>query len=142
MRDALERLDTLYPDLMIKFGGHAMAAGLSLEEHKFEQFQQRFGELVTEWLDPALLQGEVISDGPLSAAEMSMEVAQLLRDAGPWGQMFPEPLFDGRFRLLQQRLVGERHLKVMVEPSAAAPCWMASHLILIRPVGRITACGR
>ncbi|ECC9553078.1 single-stranded DNA-specific exonuclease [Salmonella enterica subsp. salamae] len=121
MRDALERLDTLYPDLMIKFGGHAMAAGLSLEEHKFEQFQQRFGELVTEWLDPALLQGEVLSDGPLSAAEMSMEVAQLLRDAGPWGQMFPEPLFDGRFRLLQQRLVGERHLKVMVEPVGGGP---------------------
>lgn len=121
MRDALERLDTLYPDLMIKFGGHAMAAGLSLEEHKFEQFQQRFGELVTEWLDPALLQGEVISDGPLSAAEMSMEVAQLLRDAGPWGQVFPEPLFDGRFRLLQQRLVGERHLKVMVEPVGGGP---------------------
>ncbi|WDY20580.1 single-stranded-DNA-specific exonuclease RecJ [Salmonella enterica] len=121
MRDALERLDTLYPDLMIKFGGHAMAAGLSLEEHKFEQFQQRFGELVTEWLDPALLQGEVISDGPLSAADMSMEVAQLLRDAGPWGQMFPEPLFDGRFRLLQQRLVGERHLKVMVEPVGGGP---------------------
>ncbi|EJK0813549.1 single-stranded-DNA-specific exonuclease RecJ [Salmonella enterica] len=121
MRDALERLDTLYPGLMIKFGGHAMAAGLSLEEHKFEQFQQRFGELVTEWLDPALLQGEVISDGPLSAAEMSMEVAQLLRDAGPWGQMFPEPLFDGRFRLLQQRLVGERHLKVMVEPVVGGP---------------------
>ncbi|WP_122071553.1 single-stranded-DNA-specific exonuclease RecJ [Salmonella enterica] len=121
MRDALERLDTLYPDLMIKFGGHAMAAGLSLEEHKFEQFQQRFGELVTEWLDPALLQGEVISDGPLSAAEMSMEVAQLLRDAGPWGQMFPEPLFDGRFRLLQQRLVGERHLKGMVEPVGGGP---------------------
>ncbi|WP_122040900.1 single-stranded-DNA-specific exonuclease RecJ [Salmonella enterica] len=121
MRDALERLDTLYPDLMIKFGGHAMAAGLSLEEHKFEQFQQRFGELVTEWLDPALLQGEGISDGPLSAAEMSMEVAQLLRDAGPWGQMFPEPLFDGRFRLLQQRLVGERHLKVMVEPVGGGP---------------------
>ncbi|ECO4189469.1 single-stranded-DNA-specific exonuclease RecJ [Salmonella enterica] len=121
MRDALERLDTLYPDLMIKFGGHAMAAGLSLEEHKFEQFQQRFGELVMEWLDPALLQGEVISDGPLSAAEMSMEVAQLLRDAGPWGQMFPEPLFDGRFRLLQQRLVGERHLKVMVEPVGGGP---------------------
>ncbi|EAR7757322.1 single-stranded-DNA-specific exonuclease RecJ [Salmonella enterica] len=121
MRDALERLDTLYPDLMIKFGGHAMAAGLSLEEHKFEQFQQRFSELVKEWLDPALLQGEVISDGPLSAAEMSMEVAQLLRDAGPWGQMFPEPLFDGRFRLLQQRLVGERHLKVMVEPVGGGP---------------------
>jgi len=121
MRDALERLDSLHPGLMIKFGGHAMAAGLSLEEAKFDLFQQRFGELVTEWLDPSLLQGEVVSDGPLSAAEMTMEVAQLLRDAGPWGQMFPEPLFDGRFRLLQQRLVGERHLKVMVEPVGGGP---------------------
>ncbi|WP_297201907.1 single-stranded-DNA-specific exonuclease RecJ [uncultured Pluralibacter sp.] len=121
MRDALERLDTLYPGLMIKFGGHAMAAGLSLEEAKYEEFQRRFGELVTEWLDPALLQGEVVSDGPLSGPEMTMEVAQMLRDAGPWGQMFPEPLFDGRFRLLQQRLVGERHLKVMVEPVDGGP---------------------
>ncbi|HBU8852701.1 single-stranded-DNA-specific exonuclease RecJ [Citrobacter sp. Cs237] len=121
MRDALERLDTLHPGLMIKFGGHAMAAGLSLEESRFELFQQRFGELVTDWLDPSLLQGEVVSDGPLSAAEMTMEVAQMLRDAGPWGQMFPEPLFDGRFRLLQQRLVGERHLKVMVEPVGGGP---------------------
>ncbi|MDT3754702.1 MULTISPECIES: single-stranded-DNA-specific exonuclease RecJ [Citrobacter] len=121
MRDALERLDTLHPGMIIKFGGHAMAAGLSLEEAQFERFQQRFGELVTEWLDPALLQGEVVSDGPLSAAEMTMEVAQMLRDAGPWGQMFPEPLFDGHFRLLQQRLVGERHLKVMVEPVGGGP---------------------
>ena len=121
MRDALERLDTLFPGLILKFGGHAMAAGLSLEEARFKEFQQRFGELVTEWLDPALLQGEVVSDGPLAAAEMSMEVAQMLRDAGPWGQMFPEPLFDGRFRLLQQRLVGERHLKVMVEPVGGGP---------------------
>lgn len=121
MRDALERLDTLNPGLILKFGGHAMAAGLSLEEARFEEFQQRFGELVTEWLDPALLQGEVVSDGPLDAGEMSMEVAQMLRDAGPWGQMFPEPLFDGRFRLLQQRLVGERHLKVMVEPVGGGP---------------------
>ncbi|HCB2272702.1 TPA: single-stranded-DNA-specific exonuclease RecJ [Citrobacter koseri] len=121
MRDALERLDTLYPGMMLKFGGHAMAAGLSLEEAQFEHFQQRFGELVTEWLEPSLLQGEVVSDGPLSVAEMTMEVAQLLRDAGPWGQMFPEPLFDGRFRLLQQRLVGERHLKVMVEPVGGGP---------------------
>ena len=121
MRDALERLDTLYPGMILKFGGHAMAAGLSLEEAQFERFQQRFGELVTEWLDPALLQGEVVSDGPLSAAEMTMEIAQMLRDAGPWGQMFPEPLFDGHFRLLQQRLVGERHLKVMVEPVGGGP---------------------
>ena len=121
MRDALERLDTLHPGLMLKFGGHAMAAGLSLEEERFEEFQRCFGELVTEWLDPALLQGEILSDGELSPQEMTLEMAQMLRDAGPGGQMFPEPLFDGRFRLLQQRLVGERHLKVMVEPVGGGP---------------------
>ncbi|SFT83060.1 exonuclease RecJ [Kosakonia arachidis] len=121
MRDALERLDTLYPGMMLKFGGHAMAAGLTLEEQRFEEFQQRFGELVTEWLDPALLQGEVVSDGPLTPQEMTLDVAEMLREAGPWGQMFPEPLFDGEFRLLQQRLVGERHLKVMLEPVGGGP---------------------
>ncbi|WXT37626.1 single-stranded-DNA-specific exonuclease RecJ [Salmonella enterica subsp. enterica serovar Infantis] len=121
MRDALERLDTLYPDLMIKFGGHAMAAGLSLEEHKFEQFQQRFGELVTEWLDPALLQGEVISDGSIKRGGDVYGSGATVAGCRPWGQMFPEPLFDGRFRLLQQRLVGERHLKVMVEPVGGGP---------------------
>jgi single-stranded-DNA-specific exonuclease len=121
MRDALERLDTLYPGMMLKFGGHAMAAGLSLEEVRFEEFRQRFGDLIGEWLDPALLQGEIWSDGPLSAQEMTLEVAEMLRDAGPWGQMFPEPLFDGKFRILQQRLVGERHLKVMVEPVGGGP---------------------
>ncbi|WP_318392923.1 single-stranded-DNA-specific exonuclease RecJ [Enterobacter sp.] len=121
MRDALERLDTLYPGMMLKFGGHAMAAGLSLELARFEEFQQRFGALVTEWLDPALLQGEIVTDGPLDAHEMTLEVAEMLRDAGPWGQMFPEPLFDGQFRLLQQRIVGERHLKVMIEPLGGGP---------------------
>ncbi|MDF7759368.1 single-stranded-DNA-specific exonuclease RecJ [Kosakonia cowanii] len=121
MRDALERLDTLYPGMMLKFGGHAMAAGLTLEEANFDAFQQRFGDLVTEWLDPALLQGEILSDGPLTAQEMTLEVAEMLREAGPWGQMFPEPIFDGEFRLLQQRLVGERHLKVMLEPIGGGP---------------------
>jgi single-stranded-DNA-specific exonuclease len=142
MRDALERLDTLYPGLMIKFGGHAMAAGLSLEEAKFDEFQRLFGELVTDWIDPALLQGEVVSDGELSPLEMTMDVAQMLRDAGPWGQMFPEPLFDGRFRLLQQRIVGERHLKVMVEPVGGGRCWTALPLTLTRRYGRTTACAR
>lgn len=121
MRDTLERLDTLYPGMMLKFGGHAMAAGLTLEEANFDAFQQRFGDLVTEWLDPALLQGEILSDGPLTAQEMTLEVAEMLREAGPWGQMFPEPMFDGEFRLLQQRLVGERHLKVMLEPVGGGP---------------------
>lgn len=121
MRDALERLDTLYPGMMLKFGGHAMAAGLSLQSDRFEEFQQRFAALVGEWLDPALLQGEIWSDGALHPQEMTLDVAEMLRDAGPWGQMFPEPLFDGRFRVLQQRLVGERHLKLMLEPIGGGP---------------------
>ncbi|MDU6925046.1 single-stranded-DNA-specific exonuclease RecJ [Franconibacter helveticus 513] len=121
MRDALERLDTLYPGMMLKFGGHAMAAGLSLEAARFDEFQKRFSDLVNDWLDPAMLQGEIWSDGALAPQEMTLEVAEMLREAGPWGQMFPEPLFDGRFRILQQRLVGERHLKLMLEPVGGGP---------------------
>ncbi|WP_279024111.1 single-stranded-DNA-specific exonuclease RecJ [Gibbsiella quercinecans] len=121
MRDALERLDTLHPGLMMKFGGHAMAAGLSLEAARFDEFRQRFGELVGEWLDPALLEGVVWSDGELGQQELTLEMAELLRSGGPWGQAFPEPTFDGRFRILQQRLVGEKHLKLMVEPLGGGP---------------------
>ena len=120
-RDALERLDTLNPGLILKFGGHAMAAGLSLEEAKFEQFSTLFSALVGEWLDADALQGVIWSDGELSAPDLTLPVAEMLRDAGPWGQAFPEPVFDGKFKLLQQRLVGERHLKVMVEPLGGGP---------------------
>ncbi|TKI03806.1 single-stranded-DNA-specific exonuclease RecJ [Martelella alba] len=121
LRDLLERLDTLYPGMMLKFGGHAMAAGLSLELAQFDAFQRRFAALVDEWLDPALLDGAIWSDGELSGAELTLATAELLRDGGPWGQAFPEPQFDGRFRVLQQRLVGERHLKMMVEPLSGGP---------------------
>ena len=121
MRDALERLDTLHPGLIIKFGGHAMAAGLSLEEAKFAEFRQHFGDLVGEWLDKEALQGVVWSDGELMARELTLPTAELLREAGPWGQAFPEPQFDGKFKLIQQRLVGERHLKVMIEPLGGGP---------------------
>ena len=121
MRDALERLDTLHPGLIIKFGGHAMAAGLSLEEANFDRFRQHFGDLVGEWLDAEALQGVVWSDGELMAQELTLTTAELLREAGPWGQAFPEPQFDGKFKLIQQRLVGERHLKVMIEPLGGGP---------------------
>ncbi|MTD28289.1 single-stranded-DNA-specific exonuclease RecJ [Erwinia sorbitola] len=121
MRDALERLDTLNPGLIIKFGGHAMAAGLSLEEANFDRFRQCFADLVGDWLDAESLQGVVWSDGELMAQELTLPTAELLREAGPWGQAFPEPTFDGKFRLLQQKLVGERHLKVMIEPLGGGP---------------------
>ncbi|MFZ4835110.1 single-stranded-DNA-specific exonuclease RecJ [Rouxiella sp. Mn2063] len=121
LRDALERIDTLNPGLMMKFGGHAMAAGLSLEAEKFEQFRQCFAELVGEWLDPSYLEGVIWSDGELSGQQMSLETAEMLRDGGPWGQAFPEPTFDGTFRILQQKLLKERHLKVMIEPLGGGP---------------------
>ncbi|MGH1475845.1 single-stranded-DNA-specific exonuclease RecJ [Yersinia proxima] len=121
MRDALERLDTLNPGLMLKFGGHAMAAGLSLEQDKFDEFRQRFADLVGEWMDASQLEGVIWSDGELNGNELSLETAELLRDGGPWGQSFPEPTFDGKFRILQQRLVGERHLKLMIEPLHGGP---------------------
>lgn len=117
LRDALERLDTLYPDMIEKFGGHAMAAGLSLHEDRFEDFRQRFGELVSEWLDPSQLEGVVWSDGELPLSELDLlSTAEMLRYAGPWGQAFPEPTFDGRFRMIKPRLLKERHLKAMFEP--------------------------
>ncbi|MBK4772411.1 MAG: single-stranded-DNA-specific exonuclease RecJ [Pantoea sp. Morm] len=121
LRDALERIDTLYPGLIIKFGGHAMAAGLSLEEAKYDEFRQRFAALIDEWLEGEALQGVIWSDGELHAQEFTLHTAEMLREAGPWGQAFPEPVFDGQFKLLQQRLVGERHLKVMVEPLGGGP---------------------
>jgi single-stranded-DNA-specific exonuclease len=121
MRDALERLDTLNPGLMMKFGGHAMAAGLSLEESKFDEFRDKFAELVGEWLDPSHLEGVVWSDGELSARELTIDTAEMLRDGGPWGQAFPEPTFDGTFRILQQKLLKERHLKLMIEPIGGGP---------------------
>ena len=121
MRDALERLDTLNPGLMLKFGGHAMAAGLSLEQDKFDEFRQRFADLVGKWMDASQLEGVIWSDGELNGNELSLETAELLRDGGPWGQSFPEPTFDGKFRILQQRLVGERHLKLMIEPLNGGP---------------------
>ncbi|UEQ08236.1 single-stranded-DNA-specific exonuclease RecJ [Pectobacterium versatile] len=120
LRDALERLDTLYPGMMDKFGGHAMAAGLSLHEDRFDDFRQRFGELVGEWLDPSQLEGVVWSDGELALPELDLlSTAEMLRYAGPWGQAFPEPTFDGRFRIIKPRLLKKRHLKAMFEPIGA-----------------------
>lgn len=121
LRDALERLDTLYPGMMLKFGGHAMAAGLSLEERQFDCFRERFGKLVGEWLDASHLEGVIWSDGELALPELNIATAEMLRDAGPWGQSFPEPTFDGRFRILQQKLLKERHLKLMLEPVSGGP---------------------
>ncbi|MBT1443551.1 single-stranded-DNA-specific exonuclease RecJ [Shewanella sp. JM162201] len=115
MRDLLELISSRHPGLILKFGGHAMAAGLSLGKADFGRFASIFDQTVRELLSPELLTGEILSDGELALEFMTLDTAMLLRASGPWGQGFEEPLFDGHFRLLQQRLVGEKHLKMMVE---------------------------
>lgn len=116
MRDVLDRIDTRQPGMILKFGGHAMAAGLTLKTSQYEAFSAAFDQAVREELDESALKGVLLTDGELAGRDMNLETAELLRGAGPWGQQFPEPSFDGRFRLLQQRLVGSKHLKMILEP--------------------------
>lgn len=115
IRDLLEHIDSQNPGLITKFGGHAMAAGLSIPKNQFEQFTKIFNQLAKAWLKPELLEGQLLSDGELDTSLMSLEFAEQLRAAGPWGQNFEEPLFDGEFELVQQRIVGEKHLKLVVQ---------------------------
>lgn len=121
IRDVLERIHLRYPDMILKFGGHAMAAGLSIYEARFGEFRQAFNQVLDEWLESDQLQGKVWTDGELNIQLMTLQTAEILKQAGPWGQAFPEPLFDGEFKILQQRLVGEKHLKMLVEPSEGGP---------------------
>ncbi|HGF5099745.1 TPA: single-stranded-DNA-specific exonuclease RecJ [Vibrio parahaemolyticus] len=116
MRDALDFIDTQNPGLIIKFGGHAMAAGLTIKEQDFERFSRLFDEVVKNELDEAALKGVILTDGELKSEEFSMHIAEQLRAGGPFGQAFPEPIFDGEFKVLHQKLVGEKHLKLMLEP--------------------------
>jgi single-stranded-DNA-specific exonuclease len=112
IRDLLARLNATYPDLILKFGGHAMAAGLTIRPQQFDRFAKLFNEAVAAELDDTALQPILLSDGALSVADLSLDLALLLREAGPWGQTFPEPLFDDQFELLEQRIVGDKHLKL------------------------------
>lgn len=121
IRDVLERVYSQHPDLILKFGGHAMAAGLSIQESRFDDFRQIFNQTVSELLAEDQLQGTIWTDGELNANLLNLATAETLQQGGPWGQAFPEPLFDGEFKILQQRLVGEKHLKMMVEPKLGGP---------------------
>jgi len=117
IRDLLEHIDSQHPELIKKFGGHAMAAGLSIEASQFKQFQHLFEQYAGEWIAKEDLQGTLLSDGELSVSELTLPFAEILREAGPWGQNFAEPLFDDVFTLVQQRIVGEKHLKVVLQKS-------------------------
>lgn len=116
IRDALDSVAAKHPDLIAKFGGHAMAAGLTIAEENYELFIQAFDDVVKAHLTIDDLQETLLSDGELLESEFSMKTAEELRYAGPWGQTFQEPLFDGVFRVINKRVVGQNHLKLLLQP--------------------------
>ena len=114
IRDALDTVASNNPGMISKFGGHAMAAGLSLEKGKLQEFTEAFQKQAGLLLDDELLQAQIFSDGVIEQNDFSMETAAELIEGGPWGQEFPEPVFDGKFKVIQQRRVGENHLKLVL----------------------------
>lgn len=120
IRDALDAIASRHSGLLSKFGGHAMAAGLSLERDRLDAFRAAFDEEVRRHLCTADLRGNVLSDGPLGEADIGLGLARELRGAGPWGQGFPEPVFDGEFEVVSSRVVGEHHMKLQLRAGDGA----------------------
>ncbi len=116
MRDVLDAVAAGHPGLLSKFGGHAMAAGMTLKLSDFAAFEAAFNQVLRGCVDDEILLDVIYSDGELEHDEFSLELGEVLRAAGPWGQAFPEPLFDGDFDVIQQRIVGEKHLKLVLQP--------------------------
>jgi single-stranded-DNA-specific exonuclease len=114
IRDVLDAIAARNPELISRFGGHAMAAGLTLQECHLDAFAHAFDAEVATWRDPSIPSNRVETDGELASDEIALETAQALRDGGPWGQAFPEPCFDGRFAVRNARVVGDKHLKMWV----------------------------
>ncbi|MFT6030144.1 MAG: single-stranded-DNA-specific exonuclease [Oleiphilaceae bacterium] len=114
MRDTLDLLAKRYPQLLSKFGGHAMAAGMSIEFNNLEAFTDAFNAIVKEALTESDLESVLLTDGELSSEDRTLENIALLERSGPWGQAFPEPSFDGVFNVLQQRVLKEKHLKLVL----------------------------
>jgi single-stranded-DNA-specific exonuclease len=117
IRDVLSDINTQNPRLIRQFGGHAMAAGLSLGREDLPRFAELFEQEAARHLSAADLEHAVHSDGALEHHELDLAVAEQLRQAGPWGHGFPEPMFDGEFEVAQSRIVGEKHLKLVLRPS-------------------------
>jgi single-stranded-DNA-specific exonuclease len=114
IRDALASVDAKNPGLMGPFGGHAMAAGLSLDVSRLDEFKEAFESEILRLLDGDEPVNEIRTDGDLGPKDLQIDLALALEHAGPWGQRFPEPLFDGHFEILEQRIVGDKHLKMVV----------------------------
>jgi len=115
IRDVLDSVAARQPELISRFGGHAMAAGLTLQRDRLDTFARAFDEEVAKWAAQNPSADAIETDGELSIPEIALETAYALRSGGPWGQGFPEPCFDGEFTVRTTRIVGERHLKMWVE---------------------------
>ncbi len=138
IRDAFEAVATLRPGLIDKFGGHAMAAGLTLSADRVKEFGQLLSEEVARRASPGLLEGRVYTDGALAVSDLVLETAERLRTAGPFGSGFPEPTFDGEFSVVEARVLGESHLKLWLRASAAAvPLEAIAFGWLLRPGHRV-----
>ena len=111
IRDSIEKVAEQYPDLISHFGGHAAAAGLTIQKQHFEEFKQRFTELVAQ-SDDALFQAVLWTDGELPAQAFQLQTVDTLAQLGPWGQKFPAPVFEGRFKVIDYRWLKEVHLKL------------------------------
>lgn len=114
LKDALEKIANEYPGLITKFGGHAMAAGVSLSKEKFNQFVEAFNKVVSDHVLEEDLQGVIHSDGELSDDVINIATARLLKNAGPWGAGFPEPVFDGHFKVIHRRVLQNKHIKFLL----------------------------
>ena len=116
IRDMLDLVDKSEPGLIIRFGGHAMAAGLTIEQHGLERFSDLFEQVLQDHVDASCFDQVIEHDGEIDAGDLNLQLAQLLLSAGPWGQRFPVPSFYGEFAVLDQRVVGQRHLKWLLSP--------------------------
>ncbi len=119
IRDVLDAIATREPELIARFGGHAMAAGLTIAEAQLDTFARHFEQEVGRWMEQGVEDDAILTDGELEESQIALATAQLLRDAGPWGQAFPEPSFDGEFEVLRARIVGEKHVKLQLRPLAS-----------------------
>lgn len=115
LRDLLELIHSQHPNLILKFGGHAMAAGLSIKESNLELFKSIFDAEATKRCNAEILKGCILTDGELSTEHFDLGFAKLLQNSGPWGQGFPQPCFEGEFIIVNQRLVAEKHLKLTIQ---------------------------
>jgi single-stranded-DNA-specific exonuclease len=127
VRDALAAVDAAHPGLIERFGGHAMAAGLTLRADRLEQFREAFAAVALARLGPESLHSQIFTDGELASADITRELAETLRMAGPWGQGFAEPVFDNVFVVANWRVLGERHLKMTLVPEQGGSPVSAIH---------------